>query len=653
MKKLKSIIQYSKKLKLLYVEDNESARNATLVIFNQFFDEIVIAVDGEDGLEKLAQNDVDLIITDINMPKLNGLEMTKNIRDSNRDIPILILSAYNESGFFIESIKMGVDGYLLKPIEIDQFLESLKKIIEKIKIADEVHLLHQYQDITDVSTMISKANAKGELTYVNDAFCQISGYTFQELLEYGYKILQHPNSDANIYEEILKTVKYKKSLWQGILKYISKNGETFYLKTTIKPILNLNGDIIEFIAIKSDITNTMDQKKRINNLLDITNEYVVVFIKIESFDDIDKYYGKDLSQKIEEKFGDVLLDYLDDTLDFKEVFILGNGEYVIYKSEIGSHQNIEYLKKSLLSFQQKVNDAQIHIEDIEYDISIIVSLSYEKNTYENAQYGLKKLIEKKEDFIVANNIIENEKKVAENNLSVIRMIKEALENKQIIVYFQPIIDNSTKIIHKYETLVRIIVNDEVIAPYHFLDISKKGKYYYQITSSVLDQAFEMLYKVKEEISINISALDIEKKVIREKIFFLLETHKKHANRIVFELLEDEEIKDFEKIKSFISKVKEYGVKIAIDDFGTGYSNFERLLDYQPDILKIDACLIKNIVYDEYSRHVVETIVTFAKKQNIQTIGEYVENRDIYELLHTLGVDYSQGYYFGKPDKIKL
>ena len=92
-----------------------------------------------------------------------------------------------------------------------------------------------------------------------------------------------------------------------------------------------------------------------------------------------------------------------------------------------------------------------------------------------------------------------------------------------------------------------------------------------------------------------------------------------------------------------------GVSIAIDDFGAGYSNFERLLEFEPDLLKIDGSLIKNIITDKYSQNVVETIVAFAKRQNIKTIAEYVENKEIFDYLNNLGVDYSQGYYFGKPE----
>ena len=193
--------------------------------------------------------------------------------------------------------------------------------------------------------------------------------------------------------------------------------------------------------------------------------------------------------------------------------------------------------------------------------------------------------------------------------------------------------------------------EKVLSPYHFLEVSKKGNYYNKITSRVLENSFKMLNHISTQLSINISSIDIEKEKTRNKIFELLSEYKNDAHRIVFELLEDEEVKDFKIIKDFIKTVKKLGVQIAIDDFGAGYSNFERLLEFEPDILKIDGSLIKNIAIDTYSRNVVETIVDFAKKQNIETIAEFVENEEIFDILNIIGVDYSQGYYFGKPENL--
>lgn len=235
---------------------------------------------------------------------------------------------------------------------------------------------------------------------------------------------------------------------------------------------------------------------------------------------------------------------------------------------------------------------------------------------------------------------------------MIKMVKIALDNYKIISYFQPIINNKTQAIDKYKSLVRLIDQDgKVLTPYQFLNISKKGSYYRKITQRVLENSFKMLHAITTKLSVNLSTIDIEEEETRENIYRLLDQYQEDNDRLVFEILEDENIKNFENIISFVQNVKSRGVQIAIDDFGAGYSNFERLLKFEPDILKIDGSIVRNIVSDQYSRNLVETIVTFAKKQNIQTIAEFVETKEIFDYLRDLGVDYSQGYYFGKPEEL--
>ena len=656
MQDLQDIIKYSSPLKLLYVEDDEMARTSTIAILEEFFDNIVVAVDGQDGLDKYEQDHFDIIITDINMPRLSGLDMIEKIRAYDSEIFILVLSAYNESGFFMDSIKLDVQGYLLKPINTDQFLSVLDKIIDKIKLQDEamrgLHLLHQYQQLTDKNSIVSKMDEDGILTYVNDEYCKISGYSTDELIGHHYNIIRHPDSPDALHENIWDTIKNKKELWHGIIRNQAKNGSTYYVKSAIKPIVDKNENIIEFMGIHYDITDIMNPKKQLQDLTDSAQESMVLIVKIEGFDDIEKYYGHILSQKIENKFADELLKYIPQQCQFEKIYILGDGEYAFAKDkkycDMGEKNIISQLKK----FQQDINDIDINIGDIDYDVSVIISFAYGQEALENARYGLKELLRTNHDFIQASNLIEQERLSAEENIKTLKMVKKAIDNFKIISYFQPIINNKTKEIEKYESLVRLINDDgEVLSPFFFLDVAKKGKYYAQITHLVLENSFNALKNTNMDISINLSALDIEKPLTRKKLHALLETNAKDAHRIVFELLEDEQIKDFELIKEFIRDIKSYGAKIAIDDFGAGYSNFERLLNYQPDILKIDGSLVKNIETNSYSLSVVKTIVAFAKEQNIKIIAEYVENENIYNILYSLGVDYSQGYYFGKPDKL--
>ena len=261
------IREYSQNLQLLYVEDDEEIRKANLTLFKNFFKKIIIAVDGEDGYEKFQNNQVDIIITDINMPKLNGIDMIAKIRDTDNDIPIIIVSAHNEAKYFIGSIKLGVDGYLLKPIGMKQFLSVLYKITKKIKLSQDLKsallLSQQYQNATDKSSIVSKTDLKGIITYVNEAFCKISGYTKEELLGQPHNIIRGPMPAAT-YKELWDTIQ-SKNIWQGEVQNKKKDGTFYWIDATVIPILDEDNEIQEYLSIRHDITERMNHKISLEN----------------------------------------------------------------------------------------------------------------------------------------------------------------------------------------------------------------------------------------------------------------------------------------------------------------------------------------------------------------------------------------------------
>ncbi len=130
---MEELLEKTKNIKVLYVEDYEEARESTLEILRLFFDNIILGVDGVDGLEKFKNNKIDLVITDINMPRMNGIEMAKAIKNIESDIPILFVSAYKDVDYLKESIKLGAIDYIFKPFDIDQMKEVFEKVVEKLE----------------------------------------------------------------------------------------------------------------------------------------------------------------------------------------------------------------------------------------------------------------------------------------------------------------------------------------------------------------------------------------------------------------------------------------------------------------------------------------------------------------------------------------
>lgn len=643
---------------LLYIEDDPQARDAANSLFSDFFDDVIVGFDGEDGARLFASNyhKIDLVITDITMPRMNGIEMIHAIRQINPDIAIIVLSAHNETSFLTQTIEAGVDGYLIKPLNVTLLIRSIGKVVEKLHLRYENKknslLLKQYENITNTSSIISKTDPKGVITFVNEKFCQISGFTKEELIGKPHNVIRHPDMPKTAFRDLWRTIKDEKRTWQGIVKNRAKNGDTYYVKTTVQPILNPEGEVQEYISLRHDITAIMSDKKQLFDFLEANRLSVLILVQIEDYNILEKFYDKASVEKIEDAFGKNMLYLMPNRWGFQRVYHLENGLYAFAIDRRNCKASKEEIHAVLEQFLMNVKEYVVKIDSIEYDISAICSFTYGIfKIFEDAKIGIENAIQTKQPIVYADGLSGIEYDNALKNIETIHIIKTAIDNRKIISYFQPIVNNQTQKIEKYESLVRLVTEDgQLLTPLYFLDTAKKGRYYSKITKIVLENSFAALYKISEAaISINLSVHDIERDEITHYIENLLVQHEDEAHRIIFELLESEDIKDFALIKQFIQKVKAKGVKIAIDDFGTGYSNFERLLSYEPDILKIDGSLIKNIHNNQINQHIVETVMLFAKKQNLSTVAQFVENETIYEIVRDMGIDYSQGFYFGKPE----
>ena len=147
MSKLLELKNLAKNLSVLYVEDEADLRQSVASYLKKIFDDVRVCVDGSDGLEAYKKQKPDIIISDILMPNMNGIEMLKLIKDIHPSQNIIITSAYTESEFFIDSIKLGVGSYIIKPINYDQMVEVLYTMVLKISQEKELDLYHENLEI--------------------------------------------------------------------------------------------------------------------------------------------------------------------------------------------------------------------------------------------------------------------------------------------------------------------------------------------------------------------------------------------------------------------------------------------------------------------------------------------------------------------------
>lgn len=390
------------------------------------------------------------------------------------------------------------------------------------------------------------------------------------------------------------------------------------------------------------LTGLPNRNKLVNDLNMVTNP-ILVLLNIDSFKKINETYGFII--------GDfVLIDVGERISSFScepepKCYKFHGNEYAMLIDCAMSKDALNILMQRLtehLEFTVKYEELEIEI-----DISITAGVSAEKgNVFEKAGMAMRLADKKKQPFMIYDNAIDMVDEY-EKDIRWTKIVKRALSENNLVPYFQPIASSKTGMVEKFECLVRIIENGEVITPFQFLDIIKRTKLYHHLTKRVMSKSFETFAENDFMFTINLSIEDIQDESTSRFILDMLRTSG-IANRVVFELLESEGIENFSVINDFIMEIKKTGAMVAIDDFGSGYSNFVYLSELNVDIIKIDGSLIKNIDHDRQSQIIVETIIKFANQLNIKTVAEFVHSESVRQKVTEMGIDYIQGYHVGKP-----
>ena len=363
---------------ILYVEDEESIRKEIGKYLHLIASTVFVAKDGLEGLEFFKNNHIDLIVTDINMPQLNGIEMLTKIRELDSSIFAIILSGHDKEEFYGDLAKLDVlNDYLSKPCSLQTLFnaidKNIKKILDRKEYKHTLSLLHQYKTALDVSAIVSKTDLNGKITYANDKFCEISGYSKEELLGSDHNIIKHPDVPAEIFEDLWATIK-SNNIWKGKLKNLTKTGEPYYMDTTIIPIVDSNGVVIEYLATRFDITelyNTIEREKKLQKvkstfLANMSHEIRTPLNGIIGFLDLLKKSKLDSKQEefvsVIKNSSHVLLSIINDILDFSKM-----------EAEQLEIENIEFNLKE----ECKVSTQLFHLKAEERGIHFIVEIDDE------------------------------------------------------------------------------------------------------------------------------------------------------------------------------------------------------------------------------------------------------------------------------------
>ena len=423
--------------------------------------------------------------------------------------------------------------------------------------------------------------------------------------------------------------------------------------------LNFRGNVKHH---QDSVTDVLDRPSLINELEIILSkssdniEYVFGIANIEQFKLINHSYGY--------KAGDYVLNVVSKTLSLemdKNTIIgrLGNDEF------------------GFICINKQIAQIQSHCESLNFSLSHAPVTWDGKKIRLHIKFGLVKIDQSTKDIDkILNSVNEaifsaqydgcstvceyNEDNTAilrrSDNMQEAITLQRWVARDQFLLYVQPIVylNNPKKASH-FELLLRGLTDDnEIISPGKLIEAAEDFNLTPMLDKWVIRNLFSWvnrnssLISSKYKFSFNLSALSINDNELSQYIIDMAKKENINPRKINIEVTERVAISNMKRCYDFMQELKKVGFTFSLDDFGSGYCSFKYIQTLPFDVIKIDGSFIKDIETNKQNQAITKAVTDIAKAYGKKTTAEYVETKEIADVVNRLGVDYGQGYYYSKP-----
>ncbi|QOY55297.1 EAL domain-containing protein [Candidatus Sulfurimonas marisnigri] len=533
------LLSVTKNISVLYAEDNNEIREQYENIFKLLFKEVNSAQNGEVALKEYNKKRYDLLITDLTMPKMDGVCLISEVLKINPDQNTIIMTAHNTDHGLRNSIDFQVDGILLKPVAMDKLFKLLYKVCNLIDISKRDSKNTQEDKKLDY---LLQNNDQALFLVVVDMFKEIKN-------QFGSQTQEH--------------------IFSAVKEHLS------YFGIEDNNTVQLHNDVIICATDKHYIDNILDA---LQSFSDNHNTLIVTFNNLKIYI----------------------------TLSYGLIMLKNNS-------------SMENRSKNFLQHIYSI------VDEIKND---------EHSTY----------------FVKMDIDIEEAKK--SDSLSWLGVTLDALKQKTIVPFYQPVIDMYTMKVFSYEVFSRIKQGDKYILPKFFIDLSEKAGILEDISEIVFKQCFKELSSSNLPFHINMSNSLFNNNDIEDYLIYLGNHFKVSNNRVILDIRNYESLKPSSKAVKAILRLKNNGYKIALKGFATSNINIELLSILEPDYIKIDQLIMHKSLTDTNMKAVLSFLLEYTNKSSIKSILVGVEDEKILDEGKKLGFDYAQGYFIGRPsDKL--
>ncbi|WGK92400.1 putative bifunctional diguanylate cyclase/phosphodiesterase [Pseudomonas migulae] len=537
----------------------------------------------------------------------------------------------------------------------------------------------KYRRAVDAAAIFSETDLTGRITYVNDQFCAVSGYSREELLGQNHRLLNSGLHSADFFAGMWRTIALG-NVWKGEICNRAKNGSLYWVESTLVPLLDdTTGRIHRYLAIRFDISEKrqllhslqwrvghdvltgLPNRAFLSDLLDQALAFsreeniplAVCMLDLDGFKAVNDGYGH--------ASGDLLLvevaKRLRDIVRGEDVVArLAGDEFVLVLRYV---RDVPELRAALNRVLGAISAPyQLRGKTLNVFASIGVTLFPDDNQdaetllrhADQAMYVAKQ--SGRNRFHLFDVFRDREVKATHQT---VERVRQALAAGELRVHFQPKVNMRRGVVVGFEALLRWEHPQNGMVPAReFLPMVEETDLIIDIGEWVMDQVLMQLDRWQEAgqgwpISVNIAARHFQRADFVDRLRQVLARHARVAPQMLdLEIVESVAIENIQHVSACLQACQALGVQFSLGDFGTGYSSLNYLKRLRTQTIKIDRSFIRDILHDRDDLALTTAVIGLARAFGRQVIAEGLESIEHGELLMQLGCDVAQGYFIARP-----
>lgn len=689
---------------ILILDDKSTNRNIFSRLAQKIEDDAIVHAFASplEALGWLADNAPDLIVTDFRMPGMDGAEFTRQVRATTNgiDVPIIVITAYDDRAFRLRALEAGATDFLRSPVDHYEFVTRARNLLklqrqqqqtkgraqaleQQLRISErsQAELVRSSREalarvIDTVPALISAADKDSRILFVNAHFADFVNSTPEALTgQLLNDVLRSDKSDfaRQVHRSIVMDQRRSASFEECVTDAAAGKRVFLTTKTSMQvfsdsgpSVLTTSVDITErkqaestlrHIALHDTLTDLPNRRMLYDWIKqELTRDdasFAVHLIDLDRFKAVNDALGHAGGDRILQLVTSRLLGIMSST---DLVARMSGDEFVVVQANVRSQDDAEDLAGRIID----ALSAPFLLEETEIRIGCTVGITLAPKDSRDAEQLLRyadlSMYRAKADGRNTLRFYSPEMgTTSSNNISTEVELRRAIAQAQFELHYQPQIDLRTGSIAGAEALLRWNRPERGLTfPNAFIDIAEDTGLINELGAWVLKAACSQASDWQKggsgplRISVNLSPVQFLRQDVVQLVDEAVKATGLNPAYLELELTEGSLLRDVERTKQVLEKLKNLGVRIAIDDFGVGFSSLSYLKNFPVDTLKIDRSFVSSLLAGSRDEAIVKAIISLAQSLELKVVAEGVETEFQLACLLNHDCDEAQGYLFSRP-----